>query len=94
MSDLFVYAILLIGGLLAHFLMKFRELRKSEQTLTLKQYVKANPYQIAYSTVSAFTVAVALWHYGELTAITAAGVGYMADSVMDKFTNRTTAALR
>lgn len=94
MMDLIIYALLLLGGLLGHFLSKFRELRKTEQTLTMKKYIAAHPYQIAYSTISAVTAAAALWHYGELTAITAVGIGYMADSIMDKITNRTNTALR
>ena len=94
MIDFLVMALLVAGGLLGHFLGKLKELRKTEPSLTVRRYIQARPYQLAYSAVSAVVAAVALWHYGELTAITAVGVGYMSDSILDKIGNRTTNALR
>ena len=86
--------LLAFGGLAAHFLGKLMELRRSEPTLTLLRYVKAHPYQLLYSIVAVAISVVAMWHYEELTPITAIGAGYMCDSILDKITKRTEAALR
>lgn len=94
MGQFIVLGLLVVGGLAGHFLAKFMELRKTEPTLTLAHYIRAHPYQLAYSSISAAVAALALWNYGELTAITAVGVGYMCDSILDKIGNRTQRALR
>jgi len=81
-------------GLAAHLFGKMRELRKAEKTLTMKRHFQAHPYQIGYSIASAAAAGIALAYHGELTPLTAVGVGYMADSILDKISDRTKQALR
>jgi len=89
-----ILAMLVFGGLAAHFLGKLMELRRTEKTLTLKRYVRAHPYQIMYSVVAAAIAGTAMGYYEELTPITAIGAGYMCDSILDKISKRTQSALR
>lgn len=92
--NIYVLAFLVAGGLLAHLLMKVIELRRVESSVTLGGYLKSHPYVSMYSVVAAAVAGVALYYYGELTPITAVGVGYMSDSIMDKITKRTQSAVR
>lgn len=87
-------AVMVVFGLAAHFLAKLIELRRTDPTLTAKRYWQARPYQVAYSVVSAAAAGFVLFRLGELTLLGALAVGYMSDSVMDKLTRRTDAALR
>jgi hypothetical protein len=92
--NVYVLGFLVAGGLAAHLLMKVIELRRSEASITLVSYLKAYPYTSLYSVVAAAVAGVAMYHYNELTPITAVGVGYMSDSIMDKITKRTAAAVK
>lgn len=92
--DFFKLGMLVALGLIAHLFGKMRELRKTEKTMTFRKHFAAHPYQIGYSIVSATAASSAMYQYGELTPITAVGIGYMADSIMDKISNRTAMALR
>lgn len=89
-----MYAVMIVFGLLGHFLGKLAELRRSNPKLTLARYVDRNPYQIALSVVGAAAGGIALHAMGELTLVGALGVGYTADSLIDKLSSRTQAALR
>jgi len=86
--------ILVLGGWLAHLLMKVIELRRIEPTVSLFNYLRGHPYVVAYSAIASAVAGVAIFHYGELTPLMAVGVGYMSDSIMDKITSRTELAVR
>lgn len=92
--DLLVHLALLGLGMLAHFLAKWRELRRSEGTLSFMRFLRSDPAQTSFACVSGLAAAIALHYYGELTPISAMLTGYFADSAIDKIGSRSAKALR
>lgn len=81
--------VMLALGLLTHFLVDVIALRKADQSAGFREYWTANPYQSALSIVGAMAGYAVLHSAGELTLVTAYGVGYMANSVPDIIGKRT-----
>lgn len=92
--EMYLFAGLIVLGLIAHVLGKLMELRRADSTLTMKKYFQSHPYQSGYSLISAIAGGIVLHEYGELTVVTAIATGYMADSIMDKISSRTAGVLR
>lgn len=85
---------MLFLGLASHFLKDLIRLAAEGNMLTLRQYWLKNPYQTVLSIIGAIVGYVALGSSGQLTALTAFGAGYMANSVADLIGKRTTAKLK
>lgn len=92
-SDLVMDAVLMLLGLIGHFLAKWRELRATKPRLSLNRYLFSNLPQTLFAVVSAAAGFIALHLYGELTPITALGCGWFCESVMDKLGTRSQKAL-
>lgn len=80
--------IMVVGGLLTHFLKDIIRIKKESGFITLKQYWAKHPYQTALAIIGAIVGFIALSSTGQLTPITAFGVGYMANSVADTIGKR------
>lgn len=74
---------MLVYGLASHFLKDMARLAKEGQPLGLLDYWGRFPYQSGISLVGAVAGFAALAEAGQLTGITAFGIGYMANSVAD-----------
>lgn len=81
--------VMLVLGLATHFLVDVIALRKTDPSAGFKSYWTANPYQSALSIIGALVGYAVLDGMGELTLVTAYGVGYMANSVPDVIGKRT-----
>ncbi|MCO7216883.1 hypothetical protein [Halomonas sp. OfavH-34-E] len=69
-----------ILGHLIHLLKKVVEARASGQRIGLIEFVKARPYRTALGMAGSAAAMGYLLDSGDVTAMTALGVGYMADS--------------
>lgn len=73
--------ILLILGVVAHFLKKLMEWRQTTGEIDPRLYFLEQPYRIVWTALLAIGAGVALYSMGELTPITALATGFCADSV-------------
>lgn len=81
--------IMLVLGLLTHFLADMMRIRKEEgRFITLRQYWAAYPLQTAICVIGGMVGLVALDSAGELTALNAFGLGYISNSIADKVGKR------
>lgn len=80
--------IMVAGGLLTHFLKDIVRIKKESGFITPKQYWAKHPYQTTLAIIGATVGFIALSSTGQLTPITAFGVGYMANSVADTIGKR------
>ena len=78
-TDLFVLALLVLLGHAIHLLKKTVDLR-TEVDVTIIDLVKGRPYRTALGVCGSVAGAFVLWEMGQLTAVSALGIGYMADS--------------
>lgn len=84
MTELLVHPFaMLCYGLAAHFLKHMSQQRVSGKPITPRAYWLAHPYHSALSVVGALAGYAALIEAGQLTGLTAFGVGYMANSMAD-----------
>lgn len=76
--------IMVVLGLLTHFLKDLIRIKQENGVPpNIIEYWKANPYQTLLCVVGACAGYFALLETGQLTALTAFGIGYMANSVAD-----------
>ena len=80
---------MMLLGLAVHFIKVMMTIMKDGQPITPIAYWKDYPYQSALSLIGAVVGFVALKETGNLSLITAFGVGYMANSVADILGSRT-----
>lgn len=92
MNDI-ILILLLIGGMASHFLKKLIETRNSGDDVDLIHYFKATPYQTALAVISGFVGFFALYGTAELTRMTAFGIGYMCNSVVDVLGKRSMSSI-
>ena len=84
MTDLLIHPLaMLLYGLATHFLKDMARLAQEGTRLTLSAYWMRHPYQSGICLIGALAGYAALAEAGHLTAITAFGAGYMANSVAD-----------
>lgn len=67
-------------GHLIHLLKKVVEARASGQRIGLIEYIKERPYRTAMGMAGSAAAMGYLFDSGDVTAMTALGIGYMADS--------------
>jgi len=82
---------MLIYGMSSHFLKKLMQFRIEQgngSTNCPSQYFRHYPYQSALSVIGALAGYATLSSTGELSLLTAFGVGYMADSAADAIGGR------
>lgn len=90
MIEIGLSAVMLLLGLIAHFLKHLMKVKKDGGViLTPRQYWVKNPYHSSLALVGAVAGFIALLSLGQLTPILALGLGYMADSVPDAIGSRT-----
>lgn len=76
--------LMIVLGLMTHFLKDLIRIKnETGSPPNLIKYWKDNPYQTLLSIVSGAAGYFALMETGQLTALTAFGIGYMANSVAD-----------
>lgn len=76
--------LMLILGLATHFLKEMLRIKKETGKVpNILQYWKDNPYQTLLCLIGAAAGYFALLETAQLTALTAFGIGYMANSVAD-----------
>ena len=72
-------------GLLTHQLTILAEMSQSRKTrVTPFDYMRERPYKLSLSIIGAIIGYIVLQQMGELTLITAYGVGYMANDSIDR----------
>lgn len=82
--------LMLVLGLVAHFLKDFARIRKETgRNPSIMRYWRDNPHQSLLSVVSAVAGFIVLLETKELTSVTAFMLGYMANSVADILGKRT-----
>lgn len=77
-----------ILGHLIHLLKKVVEIRASGKRVGLVEFVKGRPYRTALGMAGSAAAMGYLFDSGEVTAMTALGIGYMADSGLAMLSNR------
>ena len=86
--------VLLWFGVMVHFLKELINVKKSTGTaVTFHQYWIGNKYQSILCIIGALVGYVFLQQTNQLTAISAFGIGYMADSIPDLIGKRQLAKL-
>lgn len=88
MNDLTLPGLLLVAGVLAHFLKTVYQLRRDGDKTSLSGYWRGHPYQSALTLVSALASFAILKELGQLSAITAFSAGYIANSTADMLAGR------
>jgi hypothetical protein len=76
-------------GQVLHMLKALKELEVSGKRVTIKRYVKSHPYSIAFSFFAGFVAYGFLYSANQLTMAGAFTAGYMADSIISSFTDKT-----
>ena len=76
-------------GLATHFLKAMMEIKLSKADITFSEYWKTKPYQSLLSVIGCIVGYISLDSMGQLTSLTAFGVGYMANSMADIIGSRT-----
>lgn len=72
-------------GLIAHQLSILAEMSQADgKMITPLAYIKRRPYKFSLSVIGAIVGYVVLLQLGELTPITAFGVGYIANDSIDR----------
>lgn len=87
-TTLYLLSMLLLG-LATHFIKAMMQIMKDGKPITPICYWRDYPYQSSLSLIGAVVGFVALRETGNLSLITAFGVGYMANSVADILGSRT-----
>ncbi len=73
-------------GWASHHLSVLAEMSQSAgEIISPVAYAKRRPYKLALSIIGTVIGYAILYELGEVTALTAIGVGYMADSSVDRF---------
>jgi hypothetical protein len=85
--------LMVLCGLLVHFLKDLVRLKAEGAFLTPLQYWRKYPYQTLFCVIGAVVGVVALNEAQQLTPITAFAVGYMSNSVADMIGKRGTVRL-
>lgn len=67
-------------GNITHVLKRVVEASAAGEPVTIRQYVKTNPYRVALGIVGAASVVGLMVEIGQLTAMSGFAAGYMADS--------------
>lgn len=76
-------------GHLSHVLKVVIQLRETDRTMSLRQYIKDRPYKTVLALCGSVVGYLILSDTGQLTMVGAMAVGYMADSVFDVAANKT-----
>ncbi len=72
-------------GLLAHLLAVLAEMSHAAgKIVTPLEYIKKRPYKLSLAIIGAIVGYAALEQMGELTQLTAFGIGYMANDSIDR----------
>ncbi|WP_280565283.1 hypothetical protein [Chromohalobacter sp. 48-RD10] len=74
---------MLLLGLATHVLKKFMEMRQQLEALTLIAYLKARPYKSVMATIGAMAGYLLLADASVPSLVSAFGVGYAADSMLE-----------
>ena len=85
--------LMLILGVLAHFFKALAQIRVNGHPINPIKYWLDHPYHSALTVIGAIVGYVALMETGQLTAINAFGIGFMANSVADVIGSRSTKVL-
>lgn len=89
MVEILLSLVMVICGLIVHFLKDLIRIKQETDKLpSIKGYWREHPYQSLICIVGAVVGFIALFSTGQLTPITAFGVGYMANSVADTIGKR------
>lgn len=73
--------LIMLAGILLHFLKKVMELRTAGDKVTLVKYWTRKPYATAFSVLSAMVVFALVHNLPEFSKLSALGLGFMCDSV-------------
>lgn len=76
-----ILVLLLVAGLLCHFLKKVIEIRRGGEKISLLHYWIHNPHHAALSLIAAAAAFLLLYGTPEMTRSVAFAIGYAADSV-------------
>lgn len=76
-------------GQLLHMLKSLKEMEVSGKNITIKRYVRSHPYSMAFSFFAGFVAYGFLYSANQLTMAGAFTAGYMADSIISSFTDKT-----
>lgn len=76
-------------GQLLHMLKSLKEMEVSGKNITIKRYVRSHPYSMAFSFFAGFVAYGFLYSANQLTMAGAFTAGYMADSIVSSFTDKT-----
>lgn len=89
------YAFLCFLGLIAHQLTILAEMSQAHGSLvTPYDYIKKRPYKFSLSVIGAIVGYMVLQQMGELTLLTAFGVGYIANDSIDRAGKLTAAKMQ
>ena len=89
MAETTVLVLLLVVGILTHYVKKVGEEWKQGNKVKLLTYWTNNPYHALFSILGASGGFLLLYGTPELTKLTAWGLGYMCNSVADIMGSRT-----
>lgn len=93
-ANLYVCAVLVLLGILVHFLKKGYEAEQAGNIIRPADYLRQNPYGSLLMVVSAYLL-TAFWYYiGELSYVTAILTGVGCNSAFDTLRARAEAKLR
>lgn len=70
-------------------LKSLKEIEVAGKNITIKRYIKSHPYSIAFSFFAGFVAYGFLYSANQLTMAGAFTAGYMADSIISSFTDKT-----
>jgi len=76
--------VLVVCGLLTHVLLDLVKLKRDGKPVSFWQYLKDQPYQTALSVIGCVAGYIVLNSIGELTLMTAYGLGTMSNLVAEK----------
>lgn len=88
-SALFHPFAMLAYGMLLHVLKNLRDLERAGTPQTFRQYTSRFPYSTGFSVLAGVVAYGFLYSSGQLNVASAFTAGYMADSIVNAFTNRT-----
>lgn len=81
--------IMLWCGQWLHILKSLRELETAEKHINIKEYIRLHKYSLAFSFFAGFVAYGFLYSANQLTMAGAFTAGYMADSIISTFTDKT-----
>jgi hypothetical protein len=91
--NLYLAAGAMLGGVFAHFLEVLWALEESGTRISPLGYISAHPYRVASTITSAFLLLLVTNGLGQLTAVTAALIGYACQDASRKLQQRAQARL-